>query len=98
MKKKKIIPLLAILVILFSGCVKKYEYEVVVYHRNPEVRDTLKIETTSYYPNFVLREGTCNMKVIEPNPVFPWIKRTREIKVGYDQEGYSIISGLIKQP
>ena len=93
MRKKKIIPLLTILVILFSGCMRKYEYKVVVYHSS-EINDTITIKTTSYYPNFVLKKGTCNLKIIEPNPLLPWTRRTREIYVGYDQEGYTITSGL----
>lgn len=101
MKKKYYIGLI-LLSILFSGCVKKYEYKVIVYHRteNKEINteDTLTVKTTSYYPHFVLRDGTNEFKIIEPNPLFPWTTRTREIDVGYDQVGYYIISGLIKKP
>ena len=101
MKKKYYIGLI-LLLILFSGCVKKYEYKVIVYHRteNKDINteDTITIKTTSYYPHFELRAGTCEFKIIEPNPLFPWTRRTRKIEVGYDQNGYSIISGLIKQP
>ncbi len=91
MKKKYYIILILLLTILFSGCVKKYEYRVVIYHKTVPTQDTIIIKTTSYYPNFILRDGTCDLKIIEPDPLFPWTKRVREVEVGYDQDGYVVL-------
>jgi hypothetical protein len=70
----------------------KREYTVIIVRPGMEtVDDTIEVKTTAYYPHFILKQGSGNLEIIEPIPVTPWKKRTRNLWVGENQSGYYIL-------
>ena len=74
---------------IITGCMPKRSCEVMIIRPNQE-NDTIELETTSYYPRLVLKEGSEYLEIKEPIPIIPWKRRIRKIWVGENQ-GYNII-------
>ena len=74
---------------IITGCMPKRNCEVIIIRPNQE-NDTIEVKTTSYYPHFVLKEGSDYLEINEPIPITPWKRRIRKMWVGENQ-GYSIL-------